>query len=325
MSDTELSVIHRRQGRIGRITLNRPRALNALDPGMIAQLRAVLAEWQHDPAVHAVVIEGAGGKAFCAGGDVRAMRDAVLTGHHDVVEQFFAEEYALNLAIARYPKPYIAIVDGICMGGGIGLSIHGTIRVATETALFAMPETGIGLFPDVGATYALPRLRGSAGMWMGLTGARVGGGDAVHLGIATHFVPHEIAGTVADELAQNGVAALASLTEPPPAGPAMAAMDQIQAFTATGVPAILVRLQALGTVWANEAMAQIAAGSPAAVLRTFDALTQGAGHTLEQALQAELVLTRTATRHPDFAEGVRAMLVDKDRTPHWVDAPLVPA
>ena len=129
MSDTELSVLHRRQGRIGRITLNRPRALNALDPSMIAQLRAVLAEWQHDPAVHAVVIEGAGGKAFCAGGDVRAMRDAVLTGHHDVVEQFFAEEYALNLAIARYPKPYIAIVDGICMGGGIGLSIHGTIRI----------------------------------------------------------------------------------------------------------------------------------------------------------------------------------------------------
>ena len=325
MPTTELSVLHRRQGRVGRITLNRPRALNALDPGMIAQLRAVLAEWQHDPAVHVVVIEGAGGKAFCAGGDVRALRDAVLTGHHDVVEQFFAAEYALNLAIARYPKPYIAIVDGICMGGGIGLSIHGTIRIATEAALFAMPETGIGLFPDVGATYALPRLRGAAGMWLGLTGARVGGGDAVHLGLATHFVPHEMADVIIDALAQDGVAVLAGMAEPPPAGPAVAALDQIQAFSAASVPAILVRLQALGTAWANEALAQIAAGSPAAVLRTFDALTQGVGHTLEQALQAELVLTRTATRHPDFAEGVRAMLVDKDRTPRWVDAALVPA
>ena len=314
------TVIARRQGRIGRITLNRPRALNALDPAMIAALIAVLAGWRDDPAVHAVVIEGAGGRAFCAGGDVRAMRDAVLAGQHDLVEQFFAEEYALNLAIARYPKPYVALVDGICMGGGIGVSIHGAARIASENALFAMPETAIGLFPDVGATHALPRLRGDAGMWLGLTGARVTGPDAVYLGIATHYVPAAAMGQVADAIAMDGVAAISALAEPPPA--TAVPMDQVRCFAADSVSAILGRLQALGTHWAHETLAQLHAGSPAAVLRTFDAIRAGAAMTLEQALQAELALTRSATRHPDFAEGVRAMLVDKDRTPHWTSAPL---
>jgi len=316
-SDT---VLVRRQGRIGRVTLNRPRALNALDPAMIAALTALLAEWRDDPAVHAVVIEGAGGRAFCAGGDVRAMRDAVLAGHHELVEQFFAAEYTLNLAIARYPKPYVALIDGICMGGGIGVSIHGAVRVASENALFAMPETAIGLFPDVGATYALPRLRGDAGMWLGLTGARVTGPDAVYLGIGTHYVPAAAMGQVADAIAEDGVAALATLAEPPPA--ATIPMDQVRCFAAESVSAIMGRLQALGTPWAHDTLAQIHAGSPAAVLRTFDAIRAGATMTLEDALQAELALTRIATRHPDFAEGVRAMLVDKDRTPRWTSAPL---
>lgn len=316
-SDT---VLVRRQGRIGRVTLNRPRALNALDPAMIAALTALLAEWRDDPAVHAVVIEGAGGRAFCAGGDVRAMRDAVLAGHHELVEQFFAAEYTLNLAIARYPKPYVALIDGICMGGGIGVSIHGAVRVASENALFAMPETAIGLFPDVGATYALPRLRGDAGMWLGLTGARVTGPDAVYLGIGTHYVPAAAMGQVADAIAEDGVAALATLAEPPPA--ATIPMDQVRCFAAESVSAIMSRLQALGTPWAHDTLAQIHAGSPAAVLRTFDAIRAGATMTLEDALQAELALTRIATRHPDFAEGVRAMLVDKDRTPRWTSAPL---
>jgi len=316
-SDT---VLVRRQGRIGRVTLNRPRALNALDPAMIAALTALLAEWRDDPAVHAVVIEGAGGRAFCAGGDVRAMRDAVLAGHHELVEQFFAAEYTLNLAIARYPKPYVALIDGICMGGGIGVSIHGAVRVASENALFAMPETAIGLFPDVGATYALPRLRGDAGMWLGLTGARVTGPDAVYLGIGTHYVPAAAMGQVADAIAEDGVAALATLAEPPPA--TTIPMDQVRCFAAESVSAIMGRLQALGTPWAHDTLAQIHAGSPAAVLRTFDAIRAGATMTLEDALQAELALTRIATRHPDFAEGVRAMLVDKDRTPRWTSAPL---
>ena len=319
MSDSD-TVLSRRQGRIGRITLNRPRALNALDPAMMSAVTAALAAWRDDPAVHAVVIEGAGGRAFCAGGDVRAMREAVLAEQYNLVEQFFAQEYALNLLIARYPKPYVALVDGICMGGGMGLAIHGTIRVASENALFAMPETAIGLFPDVGSTYALPRLRGEAGMWLGLTGARVAGADAVYLGIGTHYVPTGAMGQVADAIAADGVSALATLAEPPPA--ATVPMDQIRCFAADSVPAILGRLQALRTPWAHETLAQMHAGSPAAVLRTFDALRAGAGMTLEQALQAELALTRTATRHPDFVEGVRAMLIDKDRAPRWTSTPL---
>ncbi len=319
MTETE-TVIARRHGRVGHITLNRPRALNALDLAMIAAVAKALADWREDPAVHVVIIDGAGGRAFCAGGDVRAVRDAVLTGRHDEVEAFFAEEYALNLAIARFPKPFIAIVDGICMGGGIGLSIHGTVRVASENALFAMPETAIGLFPDVGATYALPRLRGASGMWLGLTGARLAGPDAVYLGVATHYVPAVAVPVLVDALAMDGVAALAIYAEPPP--PHTVPMDQVQCFAAESVPAIIARLQALRTPWAEEALAQLAAGSPAAILRTFDAIRVGAGMTLEQSLQAELVLTRSATRHPDFAEGVRAMLVDKDRSPRWASGPI---
>ncbi len=319
MTESE-TVIAWQQGRVGRITLNRPRALNALDPAMIAAVTQALTRWQADPTVHAIVIEGAGGRAFCAGGDVRAVRDAVLAGRHAEIEQFFAEEYALNLAIARYPKPYVALIDGICMGGGVGLSIHGSVRVASERAVFAMPETGIGLFPDVGATYSLPRLRGAAGMWLGLTGARVTGPDAVHLGIATHYVPSETIAQLTDAVAADGVAVLADFAEPAP--PTGIPMDQVQCFAAGSVAAIVARLRALRTAWAEEALAQMEAGSPAAIHRTFAAIRAGAGLTLEDALHAELALTRSATRHPDFAEGVRAMLIDKDRTPRWADAPV---
>ena len=152
------TVVTRRDGRAGRILLNRPKALNALDLGMIRSIAEALDAWRDDPAVHAVVIEGAGGRAFCAGGDIRAIRAAVLAGQHEEIETFFREEYAINLAIATYPKPYVALVDGICMGGGIGLSVHGALRVVTDGAMLAMPETGIALFPDIGATYVYKQL-----------------------------------------------------------------------------------------------------------------------------------------------------------------------
>ena len=316
MSDTS-TVIARTQGRIGRITLNRPKALNALTLEMIATIAQALQGWRTDPPVHAVVIEGAGGRAFCAGGDIRAIRDAVLAERHDVVEDFFVAEYALNLAIARYPKPYIALIDGVCMGGGIGLSVHGAARVTSEAAVFAMPETAIGFFPDVGATYALPRLRGAIGVYMALCGARLHGPDAVHAGLATHFVPQERLAGLADDLALHGVAALAEAAVPPPPGPLQAVMDQVRCFEADSVPAIVARLEQLGTAWATETLAALRSASPSAVAWTFDAVRRGAGLTLEAALDAELVLTRSTTRHPDFAEGVRAMLVDKDRSPRW--------
>src|ERR1700744_1717593 len=185
----EETVITRRDGRVGRILLNRPRALNALDLNMIRACAAILETWANDPHVDAVVIEGAGDRAFCAGGDIRALRDGQLSGDRGSVDQFFREEYALNLPIATYPKPYIALIDGICMGGGIGVSVHAPYRVATEHAVFAMPETAIGFFPDIGATFFLPRLPGQLGTYLGLSGTRVQGADSVHAGLATPFTP----------------------------------------------------------------------------------------------------------------------------------------
>ena len=158
---SEETVIARRDGRIGRILLNRPKALNAIDLPMIRACAHALEGWRDDPHVHAVVIEGAGDRAFCAGGDIRALRQYELDGEHHRAEAFFREEYELNLAIATYPKPYVALIDGICMGGGIGVSVHAPYRVATEHAAFAMPETAIGFFPDIGATFFLPRLPGA--------------------------------------------------------------------------------------------------------------------------------------------------------------------
>ena len=316
MSDqSEPTILARRQGRIGRLTLNRPKALNALDLGMIRAVMSALAEWREDPTIHAVVIEGAGGRAFCAGGDVRELRRMAMASDHAGVKAFFAEEYALNLAIARYPKPYIALVDGICMGGGIGVSVHGAVRVASEAAMFAMPETAIALFPDVGATFILPRLRGNWGMYMALTGARVGGAEAVWLGLATHFVPHAAMAALPDAIAEQGIAALADYAEKPPATPLPA--QDVSAFGAATVPEILSALERDDSAWAKETLATLRHVSPSSVLWSFEMVRRGAHRTLEECLEAELVMTGHATTHPDFLEGVRAMVVDKDRTPRW--------
>ena len=212
----EQSVIARRDGRAGRILLNRPKALNALDLDMIRALTRVLTEWHDDPHVHVIVIEGAGDRAFCAGGDIRALRDAQLNGNRPAADAFFTEEYALNRMIATYPKPYVALIDGICMGGGIGVSVHAPYRVATEHAMFAMPETAIGFFPDIGATFFLPRLPGRIGFYLGLTGARMQGADAVHAGLATQFSPRAQLAALSQALAADGAGALAEFAAPLP-------------------------------------------------------------------------------------------------------------
>jgi enoyl-CoA hydratase len=318
---SEETVIARRDGRVGRILLNRPKALNALDLSMIRACARALDTWRDDPQVHAVVIEGAGDRAFCAGGDVRALRQYELDGQRFRAEEFFREEYALNLAIATYPKPYIALIDGICMGGGIGLSVHAPYRVATEHAAFAMPETAIGFFPDIGATFLLPRLPGQLGTYLGLTGLRMQGGDAVHAGLATHFTRREDLPALSQALADDGPAALASHGAPLPAfslAPHRAAIDRC--FSAGTVAEIMRRLEALDEEWAGKAIAALRAVSPSALCWTLEALRRGANFTLPQTQAAELALTRTTMRHPDFAEGVRAMVVDKDRKPRWQPA-----
>ncbi len=311
------TLITRRQGRIGRITLNRPKALNALDLAMVQAVRQALDEWRDDPAIHAVVIEGAGDRAFCAGGDIRLVRELSLAGDHAGIEEFFAAEYAMNLAIARFPKPYVSLIDGICMGGGVGLSIHGAARVATEAAMFAMPETGIGFFPDIGASYALPRLRPGCGVYIALTGARLGGADALWAGLATHYVSRETMAELADEIAEEGVAVLGNATVPTTDALLPYAAPHLRAFEADSVAGIVAALADDGSAWADEALQAIHAASPSSVIWSFELLRSGASRTLEDCLQAELALTRHATRHVDFLEGVRAMVVDKDRTPRW--------
>jgi enoyl-CoA hydratase len=317
---SEASVIATVDGRIGHIMLNRPRTLNALDAGMIADIAAALAGWRDDPAIHAVVIAGAGDRAFCAGGDIRAIRDAALRGDAALIHDFFATEYQLNAAIAAYPKPYVALIDGFCMGGGIGVSVHGQVRVTTEFGQFAMPETAIALFPDVGATHTLPRLPGALGLYLGLTGARIAGADAVHAGLATHFVPRAALPALRSDLARDGVAVIAAHAEALPAfslAPHRAAIDRC--FGLDSVAGIRAALAAEGSAWASETLATLDRMSPSSLLWTHAIIRAGAGRTLAQCLAAELALTAHVTRHPDFAEGVRAMVVDKDRAPKWAD------
>ena len=313
----------RRQGRAGRITLNRPHALNALDLPMIHTIAAALESWRDDSGVHLVVIDAAGERAFCAGGDVRMIRSWALNGAHDTVESFFLHEYTLNRAIARYPKPYVAIIDGVCMGGGVGLSVHGSFRVVSEHAQFAMPETHIGMFPDVGGSFILPRLRDAFGMYLGLTGARADGADACWLGLATHYMPRAAMAGLADALAEHGLGALAGRAERPPQGQMQALDDRVAAsFRTESAAQIVDRLSGMDDEWARTTLSALRAASPTALLTSFDLIRASAERTFEECQAAELALTRHMTRHPDFAEGVRAMLVDKDRNPRWSPARL---
>ena len=317
----EDTLIASRDGRIGRILLNRPRALNALDLEMIRGMVKALNDWRDDPHVHAVVIEGAGDRAFCAGGDVRALRDGQLSGDRTEVEAFFSEEYALNLAIATYPKPFVALIDGICMGGGIGVSVYGPYRVATEHASFGMPETAIGFFPDIGGTYFMPRLPGEMGNYLGLTGLRISGADAVHAGFGTHYVPRARLADLSAALAKEGVSALARFAETLPAYSLedhRAAIDRC--FGAATVLEMAHRLETIDAEWSKAALKALRTVSPSALCWTLEALRRGANMTLPQALDAEFLLTRTTMAHPDFVEGVRALVVDKDRQPKWQPA-----
>ena len=318
---TEDTVITCRDGRVGRILLNRPRVLNTLTLDMVDTFTRALRDFSDDPHVHAVVVEGAGDRAFCAGGDIRALRDGQLSGDRTGVEAFFREEYDLNLMISTYPKPYVALIDGICMGGGIGVSVHGPYRVATEHAMFAMPETAIGFFPDIGGTFFLPRLPGQLGVYLGLTGLRTTGSDAVHAGFATHFTSRANLPALSAALAEIGVAALARFAEPLPPftfAPHLAAIDRC--FSADTIGEIAARLANETGEWAAPALKALRTVSPMALAFTLEAFRRGTDMTLKQTLDAEFLLTRTTMAYPDFIEGVRAMVVDKDRQPKWQPA-----
>jgi len=311
-----------REKRAGRIRLNRPKALNALDLEMVTRIKAAVEDFGADPLVHLLLID-APERGFCAGGDVRGIRAAAMAGDTDLAEAFFRTEYAMNQALADCRKPVVSLIDGVCMGGGIGLSAHGSHRIATENALFAMPETAIALFPDVGMSFFLPRLPGALGMYLGLTGARLAGADAVHGGFATHFVPRDKLPELQAALPEDGVAIIPAFTAALPPfslAPHRGAIDH--AFGAATITELLTRLAADPGEFAQSALGLLRAHSPQAIYWSFEIIRQGADRDLAQALAAELALICRITCLPEFFEGVRAVLVDKDRKPKWSPASL---
>ena len=324
MIETTDAVLLERRGRALWITLNRPAAMNALDRAMCNTIQAALYDSIGDADVALVVIEGAGERAFCAGGDVVAMHRAGREGPADW-EGFFHDEYRMNQTIAFYPDPYVAILDGITMGGGVGLSIHGRYRVATERTLFAMPETGIGLIPDVGSTHALPRLGGEIGTWLALSGARLKAADCLYAGIATHYVPSDRLPLLREVLATGTEPideVLATFHVDPGEAPLELVRDAIDFhFGHDSVEAIQASL-AEGDEWARETHATIAKMSPTSCKLTLRALREGAQSDIETALRDEYRIVCEIRRHHDFFEGVRAVLIDKDKAPKWSPATL---
>jgi enoyl-CoA hydratase len=326
--DESVDILCETQGEAGLITLNRPKALNALTLAMVREMRRALDAWAKDPAVTRIIVQGAGEKAFCAGGDIRQLTEDLRAGRRDEALAFWREEYQLNIAIKRYPKPYISLIDGICMGGGVGVSLHGTVRVAGDRYLFAMPEVGIGFFPDVGATYALPRLPGQMGMYLALTGERVKRADAMMLGLATHAVPSgNIEGLRQALIAGDPVeVALSRVAIDPDPAPLEAERDLIDAcFSADSVIDILTRLDRAaekGSDFAARTVAGMRAKSPTSMNLAFEQVRRGATMDFEDAMKTEFrIVSRIGDGH-DFFEGVRALLIDKDNQPRWQPASL---
>ncbi|NOK36278.1 enoyl-CoA hydratase/isomerase family protein [Corallococcus exercitus] len=322
------------RGAVGLVTLNRPKALNALSLEMCRALHPQLNAWAADPSVKAVVIRGAGGKAFCAGGDVRAVAASVARrdAGPSLSREFFLAEYALNHRIHHFPKPFIALVDGICMGGGLGLSVHGAFRVVTEKLLLAMPETAIGIFPDVGGGWFLPRFPGETGTYLGLTGARCDAADALWLGYATHRVEssrlEDVLGSlVAADWSGPGrdvaTRVLQGFHQEPGASELAARAEVIaRCFQGNRMEDILAALEREGTAWAEETRATLLRMSPTSLRVTLRQLRIGRGQDYDATARMEYRLSQALTARPDFQEGIRAVLVDKDQKPRWNPATL---
>ncbi|MGB3605396.1 MAG: enoyl-CoA hydratase/isomerase family protein [Gordonia sp. (in: high G+C Gram-positive bacteria)] len=315
--------IHSGDGRdgVGEIILDRPRALNALDQTMIDDMHAILEQWGDDDTIETVLVTSASDRAFCAGGDIRAIREHVLAGETAEVTKYFSSEYRLNQLIAEYPKAYISLIDGPAMGGGLGISVHGEVRIVTEKATIAMPETAIGFIPDVGSTYFLPRLPQGVGMWLGLTGSRIGGIDAVAIGLATHFVPSAELGTVADGIRKGAPLREVLADHRDPVSTDMELKKIAQYFDDDNAVAIVGGLRgAVGDEWAAQMLEQLASASPTSLAVTANLIGEGAVSSLAECLDRELGAAERITAHHDFAEGVRAVLVDKDRNPSFSPA-----
>jgi enoyl-CoA hydratase len=319
VTENEDILVNVRNG-VGILTLNRPKAINSLNEGMVAGMAAALDAWEHDENVHTVLLTGAGERGLCAGGDVVALHHSAKAGGADA-RRFWYDEYRLNARIGSYPKPYVALMDGIVMGGGVGVAAHGSIRVVTDSTKMAMPEVGIGFIPDVGGTYLLSRAPGALGLHAALTGAPFSGADAIAMGFADHYVPHDSLAEFTEAVVNDGVEhALAAHAVEPPASPLLAQRDWIDTCYAGDTVADIVaalREHDAGTDAAN----LISTRSPVSLAVALEAVRRAARlDTLEEVLQQEYRTSCASVRSHDFVEGIRAQLVDKDRNPQWSPA-----
>jgi enoyl-CoA hydratase len=322
----EPEVLFARHGAAGIITLNRPQALNAFTTAAVRAIRPQLAAWATDPAVTRVVVEAAGGKAFAAGGDIRTLAESLKAGRFDAAMDFWREEYLLNSEIKHYPKPYVALVDGICMGGGVGLSVHGNFRVAGDRYLFAMPEVSIGFFPDVGATYFLPRLPGKMGTYLALTAARLGPGEGIGLGVATHRIPSARFPELLNALAAGAdVAGTLSELSVLPESDTLAGRAGVigRAFAGRTVEAVLdnldleARAEGEDAEFARAQAAAMRSKSPTSLKIALEQMHRGSTLDFAECMRTEFRIVNRIVKGHDFFEGVRAVVIDKDNTPRW--------
>ncbi|HXX08361.1 MAG TPA: enoyl-CoA hydratase/isomerase family protein [Pseudolabrys sp.] len=324
-------ILFERRGAAGIVTLNRPKALNAVTHAMVLTLRAQLDRWADDGAVTRVIITAAGGRAFSAGGDIRALYDLGKSGRHREALQFWRDEYPLNAAIKNFRKPYVALIDGIAMGGGVGVSVHGSHRVAGDRFFFAMPEVGIGFFPDVGATWFLPRMPGELGTYCALTGERLGIDDAVAAGIATHRISSSRFGEMLEALTGTVSvdAVLAAFAEPAGQGPVVGHRTTIDRLFAgdmvENILAALDREAASGRAdaeWAQKTAAAMRTKSPLSLKLALAQVRRGKSWDFGTCMRMEFRIVSRVIHGHDFYEGVRAVIIDKDNQPRWQPATL---
>ncbi|KAM7096497.1 3-hydroxyisobutyryl-CoA hydrolase, mitochondrial isoform 2-T2 [Ciconia maguari] len=333
-TDSTAEVLLEKRGGAGIITLNRPKTLNALNFSMIQQIYPQIKTWEKDPETFLIIIKGTGGKAFCAGGDIKAITDAGKVGDR-LAQDFFRQEYILNNAIGTCKKPYVALIDGITMGGGVGLSVHGLFRVATEKTVFAMPETAIGLFPDVGGGYFLPRLPGKIGYYLALTGFRLKGRDVLKAGIATHFVESEKLPALEKDLIALKSPSTENIADLLNSYHVKSKVDEEKEFvldehmekinslfSANSMEEIVRKLKQDGSPFAIKQLETINKMSPTSLKMTLRQLREGASMSLQDVLTMEYRLSQACMRGHDFYEGVRAVLIDKDQSPRWKPAAL---
>jgi enoyl-CoA hydratase len=325
MTGTDEPLLLHTAGRAAHITLNRPKALNALSHAMVRRIDEALTAWKDDPAVETVVITGAGERGLCAGGDIRAVHDDARDGDGTASAAFWRDEYHLNARIARYPKPYVAVMDGIVMGGGVGISAHGSVRVVTERSRVAMPETGIGFAPDIGGTYLLALAPGELGTHLALTGAQIGAADALLCGLADHYMPSAALRHFVADLAEMPVEqAVARHVQPSPPGELAGRREWIDAsFAADRVEEIVQRLFAHGDPAAKDTAETLLTKSPTALKVTLAAVRRARRlGALEPVLDQEYRVSCAALSTPDLVEGIRAQIIEKDRSPRWSPATL---